>query len=53
MLKRECIVSQGITTCQIPYDTQWISAITSLVALLALLIFSWYAFFKLLTAFFK
>ena len=40
--------SQGITTCQIPYDTQWISAITSLVALLA-----WYAFFKLLTAFFK
>lgn len=44
---------QGITTCQIPYDTQWISVITSLVALLALLTFSWYAFFKLLTAFFK
>lgn len=53
MLKRECMESQGITTCQIPYDTQGISAITSLVALLALLTFSWYAFFKLLTAFFK
>ena len=45
--------SKGITTCQIPYDTQGISAMTSLVALVALLTFSWYAFLKLLTAFFK
>ena len=40
MLKRECMESQGITTCQIPYDTQGISAITSLIALIVLLTFS-------------
>ena len=53
MLKRECIIDQGVQKCQIPYSADWISGITELVGLVALLSFTGVAFFKLIHAFFK
>lgn len=53
MLKWECIESQGVTSCQIPYNEQGLTAITYIVGLISLVVFSWVCFFKLLDALFK